>query len=39
MADKKTTKKPVKKTVAKKTVAKKSKLTLDNFPFEDLLKG
>ena len=27
MADKKTTKKPV-----KKTVAKKSKITLDNFP-------
>jgi hypothetical protein len=37
MADKKT-KKPVKKTVVKKTVAKKSKVTLDNFPFDELLK-
>ena len=37
MADKKT-KKPAKKTVVKKTVAKKSKVTLDNFPFEELLK-
>ena len=33
MADKKTTKKPV-----KKTVAKKSKITLDNFPADELLK-
>ena len=43
MVDKKTTKKPTKKKVAKKTVAKKpvakkSKITLDNFPLEDLLK-
>ena len=37
MADKKT-KKPAKKTVVKKTVAKKSKVTLDNFPFDELLK-
>jgi len=37
MADKKTTKKPTKK-VTKKTVAKKSKLTLDTFPFDELLK-
>jgi hypothetical protein len=37
------TKKPIKKTVVKKTVAKKtvtkqSKVTLDNFPFDELLK-
>lgn len=41
MAEKKTTKKkaPAKKPVAKKTVAKKSKkLTLDTFPFDELLK-